>query len=111
MSIVVIQPAEPADEIIDILQRMRALAVESTSRTLSKEERSRIADDFCRLQSEVPRRTAVSESNGVRPGPSGGRGVTSVPCRTCRAAVGEPCDPSTLGKYPQHRSRLEDSKK
>jgi|GEM_PF-4962972 len=43
-------------------------------------------------------------------GSRGTRGVTSEPCRTCKAAVGEPCDPSTLGKYPQHRSRLEDSK-
>ena len=62
----IIQTAESAtNEVTDILQRMRALAVQSASETLANEERSYISDEFTQLQSEIARIAAVTEFNGV----------------------------------------------
>jgi len=62
----IIQTAESAtNEVTDILQRMRALAVQSASETLANEERSYISDEFIQLQSEIARIAAVTEFNGV----------------------------------------------
>ncbi len=62
----IIQTAESAtNEVTDILQRMRSLAVQSASETLADEERSYIQDEFMQLQSEIARIAAVTEFNGV----------------------------------------------
>ena len=63
----IIQSAESAtNEVTDILQRMRTLAVQSASETLADEERSYIQDEFLELRSEVARIAAVTEFNGVQ---------------------------------------------
>jgi flagellin len=63
----IIQTAESAtNEVTDILQRMRSLAVQSASETLANEERSYISDEFVQLQSEIARIAAVTEFNGVQ---------------------------------------------
>ena len=63
----IIQTAESAtNEVTDILQRMRELAVQSASETLANEERSYIQDEFVELRSEVARIAAVTEFNGVQ---------------------------------------------
>jgi len=63
----IIQTAESAtNEVTDILQRMRELAVQSASETLADEERSYISDEFVQLQSEIARISAVTEFNGVQ---------------------------------------------
>ena len=63
----IIQTAESAtNEVTDILQRMRTLAVQSASETLANEERSYISDEFVQLQSEIARIAAVTEFNGVQ---------------------------------------------
>ena len=62
----VIQTAESAaNEVTDILQRMRELAVQSSSETLADTERSFITDEFNQLRSEVGRIAAVTEFNGI----------------------------------------------
>jgi flagellin len=62
----IIQTAESAtQEVTDMLQRMRELAVQSASETLADEERSYIADEFNQLRSEVARVASVTEFNGV----------------------------------------------
>jgi flagellin len=62
----IIQTAESAtNEVTDILQRMRELAVQSASETLADEERSYINDEFVELRSEVARIASVTEFNGV----------------------------------------------
>jgi len=62
----IIQTAESAtNEVTDILQRMRELAVQSASQTLADEERSYINDEFVELRSEVARIASVTEFNGV----------------------------------------------
>ena len=62
----IIQTAEgSANEVTDILQRMRELAVQSGSDTLGNDERSFIQDEFVQLRSEVSRIAAVTEFNGV----------------------------------------------
>jgi flagellin len=62
----IIQTAEGAqNEVIDILQRMRELAVQSSSETLENSERSYIQDEFTSLRSEISRISAVTEFNGV----------------------------------------------
>ncbi len=62
----IIQTSESAtNEVTDILQRMRALAVQSASGTLANEERSYISDEFVQLRSEIARIAAVTEFNGV----------------------------------------------
>ena len=62
----IIQTAESAtNEVTDILQRMRELAVQSASETLDDDERSYIQDEFLELSDEVERIAQVSEFNGV----------------------------------------------
>ena len=62
----IIQTAEGAqNEVIDILQRMRELAVQSSSETLEDSERSYIQDEFTSLQSEISRISGVTEFNGI----------------------------------------------
>lgn len=36
-------------------------------------------------------------------------GPRKVACRRCGAAVGESCDPRTLGRYHYHRVRVDDA--
>ena len=63
----IIQTAEGAqNEVIDILQRMRELAVQSSSETLENSERSYIQDEFTSLRSEISRISAVTEFNGLK---------------------------------------------
>ena len=51
-----IQTAESAtDEVTDLLQRMRELAVEGSSETLDSDERSYLEDEFDELVDEVER--------------------------------------------------------
>ncbi|MBL8617637.1 MAG: flagellin FliC [Deltaproteobacteria bacterium] len=62
----IITTAESAtNEITDILQRMRELAIQSASGTLANEERSYVQDEFTELRLEVERIAAVTEFNGV----------------------------------------------
>jgi len=62
----IIQTAESAaNEVTDILQRMRELAVQSSSETLADSERSFITDEFNQLRSEVQRIATVTEFNGL----------------------------------------------
>jgi len=63
----IIQTAESAaNEVTDILQRMRELAVQSSSETLADTERSFITDEFNQLRSEVARIASVTEFNGLQ---------------------------------------------
>jgi flagellin len=62
----IIQTAESAaNEVTDILQRMRELAVQSSSETLADSERSFITDEFTQLRSEIGRIADVTEFNGI----------------------------------------------
>lgn len=62
----IIQTAEgAANETTDILQRMRELAVQSSSETLDNDERAYIQDEFVELSEEVARIAAVTEFNGI----------------------------------------------
>lgn len=62
----IIQTAEAAtQEVTDMLQRMRELAVQSASGTLADEERSYISDEFNQLRSEIARIASVTEFNGI----------------------------------------------
>lgn len=64
-----VQTAEgSANEVTDILQRMRELAVQSSSETLADDERAYIQDEFEELSSEVARIASVTEFNGVNLG-------------------------------------------
>lgn len=61
-----IQTAESAsNEVVDILQRMRELAVQSSSETLDDDERSYITDEFDELSDEIARIANVTEFNGI----------------------------------------------
>lgn len=63
----IIQTAEgAANEVTDILQRMRELAVQSSSETLDDDERSYISDEFSELSDEVARIANVTEFNGLQ---------------------------------------------
>ena len=65
-AISIIQTAESGtNEVTDILQRMRELAIQSASDTLANDERSYIQDEFLELRSEVARIAHVTEFNGV----------------------------------------------
>jgi len=62
----VVQTAETAaDEITDILQRLRELAIQSASETLGDNERSYIDDEYQELFSEIDRIANATEFNGV----------------------------------------------
>jgi flagellin len=63
----IIQTAEGAtNEVTDILQRMRELAVQSSSETLDDDERAYIQDEFVELSEEVARIASVTEFNGTQ---------------------------------------------
>ena len=65
----IIQTAEGAqNEVVDILQRMRELAVQSSSETLHDDERAYIQDEVTELEEEVERLAAVTEFNGIQLG-------------------------------------------
>jgi len=62
----IIQTAEGAsNEVVNILDRMRELAVQSSSETLANTERAYIQDEYDELSSEVARIAAVTEFNGI----------------------------------------------
>ena len=62
----IIQTAESAtNEVTDILQRMRELAIQSASETLDDDERSYIQDEFIELSEEVERISQSTEFNGI----------------------------------------------
>lgn len=62
----IIQTAEGAtNEVTDILQRMRELAVQSSSETLDNDERAYIQTEFTQLTAEVARIANVTEFNGI----------------------------------------------
>lgn len=62
----IIQTAETAtEEITNILQRVRELAIESASETLGDNERAYIGDEYDELVSEIDRIAAATEFNGV----------------------------------------------
>ena len=63
----VIQTAESAaNEVTDILQRVRELAVQSASETLSDNERSYITDEYTQLKSEIDRIASATNFNGMQ---------------------------------------------
>ena len=63
----IIQTAEGAsDEVVDLLTRMRELAVESSSDTLASTERAYIQDEVDELVAEVARIAAATEFNGIQ---------------------------------------------
>ena len=63
----VIQTAESAaNEVTDILQRVRELAVQSASETLSNNERSYITDEYTQLKSEIDRIASATNFNGLQ---------------------------------------------
>ncbi len=62
----IIQTAEgAANEVVDILQRMRELAVQSSSETLDDDERDYIQTEFEQLSGEIGRIAEVTEFNGI----------------------------------------------
>jgi flagellin len=62
----IIQTAEGASvEVINILDRMRELAIQSSSETLANTERAYIEDEFTQLNSEIARISQVTEFNGI----------------------------------------------
>ena len=62
----IVQTAESAsDEVTDLLQRMRELAVEGSSETLDGDERSYLDDEFDELVEEIERVAANTEFNGI----------------------------------------------
>ena len=62
----IIQTTESAtEEVTDMLQRMRELAIQSSSETLADDERSYIQDEFIQLRQEIARVSAITEFNGI----------------------------------------------
>jgi len=62
----IIQTTESAtNEVTDILQRMRELAIQSSSETLDDDERAYIQDEFEELQDEISRIASSTTFNGV----------------------------------------------
>jgi flagellin len=62
----IVQTAEGAtDEVVDLLQRMRELAVEGASETLDDDERTLLEDEFDELVDEVERIAANTEFNDI----------------------------------------------
>ena len=63
----VVQTAEgAANEVANIIKRMRELAVQSASETLDNGERAYIQDEFVQLSDEVDRIANVTEFNGLK---------------------------------------------
>ena len=81
-AISVIQTAEgAANEVANIVKRMRELAVQSASETLATDERSYIEDEFEQLSGEVDRIAFTTTFNGqnlTNAAGSGGDGVITV---------------------------------
>ncbi len=68
----VLQTAEGAtNEVVNIVKRMRELAVQSASETLDDDERAYIQDEFEELVSEVDRIAQSTEFNGTALGDGG----------------------------------------
>lgn len=64
--ILMIQTAEGAySEITDILIRMRELAIQSSSGTLSNSDRTQLNLEFLQIRSEIDRLTLVTKFNGI----------------------------------------------
>lgn len=62
----IIQMAEgAANEVTDILQRIRELAVQSASQTLGNDERQFIQSELTEMRDEIARIAATTEFNGV----------------------------------------------
>ncbi len=62
----VVQTAEgAANEVANILKRMRELSVQSASETLDNGERTYIQDEFVQLSEEIDRISNVTEFNGL----------------------------------------------
>jgi flagellin len=62
----IIQTAEgAANEVTDILQRIRELAVQSASQTLGNDERQFIQSELTEMRDEIARIAATTEFNGV----------------------------------------------
>ncbi len=62
----VVQTAEGAtDEVVNVVKRMRELAVQSASETLDDDERAYIDQEFDALAAEIDRIAATTEFNGV----------------------------------------------
>jgi len=62
----VVQTAEgAANEVANILKRMRELSIQSASETLDNGERAYIQDEFAQLSDEVDRIANVTEFNGL----------------------------------------------
>lgn len=62
----IIQTTESAtEEVTDMLQRMRELAIQSSSETLADAERSYLGDEFTQLRSEIQRVAQVTNFNGI----------------------------------------------
>jgi flagellin len=62
----IIQTAEGAAlEVVNILDRMRELAIQSASETLANGERQYIEDEFLQLNDEIARISGVTEFNGI----------------------------------------------
>ena len=64
--IAVVQVAEgAANEVAEILKRMRELAVQSSSETLESTERAYVSTEYQQLESEIDRIATVTEFNGI----------------------------------------------
>ncbi len=64
--IAVVQTAEgAANEVANIIKRMRELAIQSASETMENTERTYINDEFTALSTEVDRIATVTEFNGL----------------------------------------------
>ena len=62
----IIQTAESStEEVTNMLQRMRELAVQGSSETLHNDERSYLQEEFNQLRSEISRIANATEFNGV----------------------------------------------
>ena len=65
----IIQTAEgAANEVTNILNRMRELSIQSSSETLANSERAYINDEFNQLNLEINRIAEVTEFNGIQLG-------------------------------------------
>lgn len=53
------------NEVVDVVQRMRELAVQSSSETLDDDERAYIQDEFAALRTEIDRVSTATEFNGL----------------------------------------------
>ena len=63
----IIQTAEgAANEVTNILNRMRELSIQSSSETLANSERAYINDEFNQLNQEINRIAQVTEFNGIQ---------------------------------------------